>query len=220
MYTYLIVSILSLIALSCIFKNKEKNGSIYFTWALLVIAISLITTVVINLIRADDLKTEEILWKTRELSPIEIYEKTIYRKTDTIKTDDGYNITYKNSDKPFDDSTNVIITKENYNYYAKIISDSIQVLRIKDNDSIFYSFDLNKVTFVDTLNTKIRVYADRRIGDKWTVGWTLPKINRKKELIIYENHIKDIENLNKKNVENYEKQIFNTVNDKKRKNPI
>jgi hypothetical protein len=176
MFTYIVSSVIMLIALGCIFRKQEHNSSAFLAAIVLFLFVTIITSVVVTSIRKDSLKIEDTVSAVIDLYPFVIGQDSVYVKIDTIKNDKSYTLNVTKLDTLPKGSKGFILHTSDIKTGVIFSKDSnIALKRLYDNkyDTLYYGYPDSIV--IDTV-TYLEKHSVDSIGDNWTVSWALPSI--------------------------------------------
>lgn len=195
MYTYIITSIITLIAIGCIFKTRENR---FFVSMLIFFIVTFASGITVSLIRRNSLPVTDDINSCKEVEPIVIDRDTSYVSLDTIITDKGMSINiHKYDSLPKGVKTKIEVRETTVGaVFVQLMgtrSDSVIVVQYGTNDFLYY--DQGK-TIYENATTCIEHHSLDRVGDNWTVGWSLPSLKTFDMLCLCKSDIEYLKSVN------------------------
>lgn len=190
MYTFLISAGITLIALGCIFRNEEKSASNFFTGTLILMAVTLISSLIVTLVHKNKMPLVDTVTICMSYPQVIGYDTT-YSKNDTIRNSNSITINVHSYDTvPYGFRVDTILHANTSGILINIDGNDTTLIVYRDAKH-YTKFTPCEYKVSDT--TKVETHELYRRGDNWVIGWSLPLDNEYTTLHISQ---KDINTLN------------------------
>ena len=190
MWTYIITAVIVAIAALCLFRHKFENGNIQLLTFFVLIGTTLITSVLVNVLRMDKFETHTVLTGHKYLIQQTISHNTTYTINTVLQKGKEGSVTQSKTvkTKPVSGefTMNLIPIKSIFD-----VDKNKTRLFVLGADDKTYEVDKETPIIADKVD-RIYYYATEYLGDAWTTSFSMPYKNRWSELHVKQKYIDEL----------------------------